>query len=364
MVDDVCVVTRVQVPVSIVVSRLQLSSVRRILLASALAVPITAQAVPTRYDQVGAWDIAINEAGNCYTTATYASGTRLAVIFVGAPQRAEQVLRIYTHRVDRIAPDTLVPVSVLFALGNFNRVHRGQAEILANQDGSYLAISLDDELQSDFQDGYSMQVTIQYGGSSYDVAHVDLKDTSNAIDVLGACQTKAAQVAQIIPTPTPTPAPTPKAAPAPLPSWAPPNWTPPSLPSPASTPTRIPLQRDNAGDYVEATVNGTQRVRFILDTGCSDVSLSQTLVARLRAEGSLTAADSLGTATFSTANGKVQGERFLLRSLQVGSRTVYKVVGSVTYSTASDDIMLLGQTFLRKFKSWSIDNGKAELVLE
>jgi hypothetical protein len=26
--------------------------------------------------------------------------------------------------------------------------------------------------------------------------------------------------------------------------------------------------------------------------------------------------------------------------------------------------MLLGQTFLRKFKSWSIDNGKAELVLE
>ena len=25
---------------------------------------------------------------------------------------------------------------------------------------------------------------------------------------------------------------------------------------------------------------------------------------------------------------------------------------------------LLGQTFLRKFKSWSIDNGKAELVLE
>ena len=31
----------------------------------------------------------------------------------------------------------------------------------------------------------------------------------------------------------------------------------------------------------------------------------------------------------------------------------------MTYSTASDDIMLLGQTFLRKFKSWSIDNGKA-----
>ena len=87
-------------------------------------------------------------------------------------------------------------------------------------------------------------------------------------------------------------------------------------------------------------------------------------VARLRAEGSLTPADSLGTATFNTANGKVQGERFLLRSLQVGSRTVYKVVGSVTYSTAGEEIMLLGQTFLRKFKSWSIDNGKAELVLE
>jgi clan AA aspartic protease (TIGR02281 family) len=335
------------------------------LLASALAFPITAQAVPTRYDQVGAWDIAINEAGNCYTTATYASGTRLSVIFLGAPQRAEQVLRIYTHRVDQIAPETLVSISFLFALGTFNRLHRGQAEVLANQNGSYLAVSLTDELQADFQDGYSMQVTIQYGGSSYDVAHVDLRDTSNAIDVLGACQTKAAKVAHFTPAPSPTPAPTPKAGPAPLPSWVPPNWTPPSLPSPASTPTRIPLQRDNAGDYVEATVNGTQRVRFILDTGCSDVSLSQALVARLRAEGSLTAADSLGAATFSTANGKVQGERFLLRSLQVGSRTVYKVGGSVTYSTARDDtIMLLGQTFLRKFKSWSIDNGKAELVLE
>ena len=272
---------------------MQLSSVRSILLASALVVPITAQAVPTRYDQVGAWDIAINEAGNCYTTATYASGTRLAVIFLGAPQRAEQVLRIYTHRVDRIAPDTLVPVSVLFALGNVNRVHRGQAEILANQDGSYLAVSLDDELQSDFQDGYSMQVTIQYSGSQLRrAAHVDLKDTSNAIDVLGACRPKQPRLRRSFRHPHQRRRPHQKQRQHRSPSWAPPNWTPPSLPSPASTPTRIPLQRDNAGDYVQATVNGAQRVRFILDTGCSDVSLSKTVVARLRAEGSLTAADS------------------------------------------------------------------------
>lgn len=349
-----------------------------LLLVSAMAASITAQAMPMRYDKVGAWDISLNEAGNCYATSTYVAGTRVVVIFLGVPQRAEQVLRIYTHRVDRIAPDTRVPVSLLFALGQFNRLHRGQAEILANQNGSYLAVSLDDELQADFQNGYSMQVKIEYGGSNYEVAVVDLKETGRAIDVLEACQTNAAKAAQAIPTPRPPAQPprapptpgvsippeTPRTAPASAPSWAPSNWTPPSLPSPASTPTRIPLQRDNAGDYVEATVNGTQHVRFILDTGCSDVSISQKLVARLRAEGSLTAADSLGTATFNTANGKVQGERFRLSSLQVGNRTVYNVGGSVTYSSAGDDIMLLGQTFLRKFKSWSIDNAKAELVLE
>jgi predicted aspartyl protease len=47
--------------------------------------------------------------------------------------------------------------------------------------------------------------------------------------------------------------------------------------------------------------------------------------------------------------------------MRVGNRTVENVAGSITTVEGS---LLLGQSFLGRFKSWSIDNGKKALLLE
>ena len=52
---------------------------------------------------------------------------------------------------------------------------------------------------------------------------------------------------------------------------------------------------------------------------------------------------------------------FTIRSLKVGDRVVENVRGSVA---SAQGTLLLGQSFLERFKSWSLDNNKHELVLE
>ena len=61
------------------------------------------------------------------------------------------------------------------------------------------------------------------------------------------------------------------------------------------------------------------------------------------------------------ANGQtVPSQQFVIRSLKVGDRTLENVAGSVA---PVEGALLLGQSFLHRFKSWSIDNQKEALVL-
>ncbi len=53
--------------------------------------------------------------------------------------------------------------------------------------------------------------------------------------------------------------------------------------------------------------------------------------------------------------------RFRLRSLKVGGKLIEDVVAALAPAQGS---LLLGQSFLERFKSWSIDNAKGILVLE
>jgi len=52
---------------------------------------------------------------------------------------------------------------------------------------------------------------------------------------------------------------------------------------------------------------------------------------------------------------------FIIRSLKVGDVLIENVNGSVSPAAGS---LLLGQSFLQRFKSWSMDNNKHVLVLE
>jgi hypothetical protein len=78
--------------------------------------------------------------------------------------------------------------------------------------------------------------------------------------------------------------------------------------------------------------------------------------------GTLKAADFTGSKTYVLADGSnVPSQTFRIRSLKVGDKVVENVNGSTASAKGSP---LLGQSFLSRFKSWSIDNNRHVLVLE
>ena len=78
--------------------------------------------------------------------------------------------------------------------------------------------------------------------------------------------------------------------------------------------------------------------------------------------GTIQEADLLGQEGFSLADGsKGKWDTFTIRSLKIGNVVLQNVKGGVMPSQGP---LLLGQSFLKRFKSWSIDNSKHELLLE
>jgi predicted aspartyl protease len=51
----------------------------------------------------------------------------------------------------------------------------------------------------------------------------------------------------------------------------------------------------------------------------------------------------------------------MIHSIEVGGHKVRDVLASVAYGRGQ---LLLGQSFLRRFKSWSINNGRKVLILQ
>jgi aspartyl protease family protein len=71
--------------------------------------------------------------------------------------------------------------------------------------------------------------------------------------------------------------------------------------------------------------------------------------------------DFLGEKTYLLANGStVPSQTFRIRSLKVGNKVLENVIGSIASVKGS---LLLGQSFLSRFKSWSVDNAQHALLL-
>jgi clan AA aspartic protease (TIGR02281 family) len=113
--------------------------------------------------------------------------------------------------------------------------------------------------------------------------------------------------------------------------------------------------------YVPVTINGQLTLKFVVDTGASDVSIPADVVMTLVRTETITDADFLGKETYRMADGStVPSQRFVIRSLKVGDKTLENVVGSIAPVAGG---LLLGQSFLSRFKSWSIDNERQALIL-
>ena len=109
-------------------------------------------------------------------------------------------------------------------------------------------------------------------------------------------------------------------------------------------------------------LNSAITLEFVIDSGAADVSIPADVVSTLMRTGTLLESDFLEEKIYVLADGsKLPSQTFRIRSLKVGRKILENVIGSVVPVQGT---LLLGQSFLSRFKSWSIDNHKQALILE
>ena len=134
-------------------------------------------------------------------------------------------------------------------------------------------------------------------------------------------------------------------------------------PDVAAAPGQIIVKgvRNGGTLMVPVSINGAPATDFMVDSGASTISMPSANAAALFRAGRIGRETFMGRGMATMANGTiVPVEVYNLHSVTVGGREIRNVPISIY---RGDGPNLLGQTFLRRFKSWSIDNGRRELVL-
>jgi predicted aspartyl protease len=132
-------------------------------------------------------------------------------------------------------------------------------------------------------------------------------------------------------------------------------------PAPSGSGSAIPMQRQGGTFLVPVTINNAITLGFILDSGAADVSIPADVFLTLMRTGTIRNTDFLGSQNYQLADGSVvPSTTFRIRTLKIGDQQVENVKGSVA---SPNGPLLLGQSFLGRFKSWSIDNQRHALVL-
>jgi hypothetical protein len=123
----------------------------------------------------------------------------------------------------------------------------------------------------------------------------------------------------------------------------------------------IKMEKEGGVYIVPVRFNDTITLSAIVDSGASDVSVPADVVSTLIRTKTITDQDFLGQQTYVLADGsKVPSARFRIRSMKVGNKTVEDVIASVA---SANGAILLGQSFLNRFKTWSVDNEQHTLTL-
>jgi hypothetical protein len=123
----------------------------------------------------------------------------------------------------------------------------------------------------------------------------------------------------------------------------------------------IPIEIEGGTFIIPVTINDKIALNFIIDSGASDVTVPVDVVSTLIRTGSIVKEDFLGEQQYQLADGSmVPSLIFVIRSLKVGDKVVENVRASVAPVKGS---LLLGQSFLHRFNSWSVDNRQRLLFL-
>ena len=123
----------------------------------------------------------------------------------------------------------------------------------------------------------------------------------------------------------------------------------------------IPLDRHQGTYSLPVQINGAITLEFTLDSGASDVSVPADVASTLVRTGTLSRRDFLGEQTYELADGSaLPSQRVMIRSLKVGDIELKNVPASIAPASAG---LLLGQSFLRRLRAWTIDNRRHALIV-
>ena len=126
--------------------------------------------------------------------------------------------------------------------------------------------------------------------------------------------------------------------------------------------TEVPLEHYGGTFRVPVLINDILLLHFMVDSGASSVVIPFDVFGTLSRTGTLDVSDVGDEGKCIVADGsETPCFSVRIRKLKVGSHVVTNVDGTVM-GLESD--LLLGQSFLRRFKSWSIDNNRQVLILE
>ena len=124
----------------------------------------------------------------------------------------------------------------------------------------------------------------------------------------------------------------------------------------------IQMTKMPGGTYeIPCTVNGLD-LKFIFDTGASDVSISLSEALFMFKNDYLKEDDITGTQTYSIANGDIaEGTTIRIRKLEFGGLTLYDVDASIVHELAAP--LLLGQSAISRLGKIQIDPENSTLTI-
>jgi predicted aspartyl protease len=129
----------------------------------------------------------------------------------------------------------------------------------------------------------------------------------------------------------------------------------------SSSVVEVPLKEDSGIFVVPVEINGAITLDFAVDSGAGNVTIPADVYYTLVRTGTIKDSDIIGQRTVVLADGSQSKlPTFTIRSLRVGDKIIENVNANVL---PLEGQLLLGQSFLARFKSWSLDNTKRVLLL-
>jgi aspartyl protease family protein len=122
----------------------------------------------------------------------------------------------------------------------------------------------------------------------------------------------------------------------------------------------VPLGSKGGVNTIPVEINGV-KMDFIFDTGASDITISTVEAAFLIKQGSISREDVIGEQSYQTADGSINvGLKIRLRTVKIGPSELKNVEASIIDNERAP--LLLGQSALQRFGSFSIDNANHQVI--